>query len=84
MYSENRWALVIMTAPIYEEYEESGNDYSYYGVYDSALPENVDSILGIVVRATSFFENVIKTSSPQHAHRRKSMRKITRTLKTVK
>ena len=64
MYSENRWALVIMTAPIYEEYEESGNDYSYYGVYDSALPENVDSILGIVVRATRFFENVIMNQQP--------------------
>ncbi|OGW47232.1 MAG: hypothetical protein A2V62_00110 [Nitrospirae bacterium RBG_19FT_COMBO_58_9] len=46
--------------PIYEEYEESGNEYSYYGIYDSALLENADHVLGIVARATSFFEHVIK------------------------
>lgn len=50
--------------PIYEEYEESGNEYSYYGVYDSALLESADHALGIVARATSFFEQVIKHQQP--------------------
>ena len=49
--------------PIYEEFEESEGQYAYYGLFDSVLPENDDTILGIVVRATSFFETVIK--SPQ-------------------
>lgn len=47
--------------PIYEEYEKSGEEYAYYGVYESALPENEESVQGIVARATSFFEHVIKS-----------------------
>lgn len=50
--------------PIYEEYEKSGEEYSYYGVYESALPENEESVRGIVARATSFFEHVIKSQQP--------------------
>lgn len=50
--------------PIYEEYEESGNEYAYYGTYDSALPENAEHVLGIVNRAISFFEQVIKSHQP--------------------
>ena len=49
--------------PIYEEFDEGEGPYAYYGLYDSALPESDDTILGIVARATSFFETVIK--SPQ-------------------
>lgn len=47
--------------PFYEEYEESGNEYAYYGMYDSALPENEEQVLGIVTRAVRFFEQVIKS-----------------------
>lgn len=50
--------------PIYEEYEESGNEYAYYGVYDSVRPENADQVLSIVARATGFFEQVIKHQQP--------------------
>ncbi|MCX5723097.1 MAG: HNH endonuclease [Nitrospirae bacterium] len=50
--------------PIYEEYEEKGNDYAYYGMYDSALPVNEEQVLGIVTRATRFFEQVIKSQQP--------------------
>lgn len=50
--------------PIYEEYDENGSEYAYYGMFDSALPESSDHVLGIVVRATSFFETVIKSQQP--------------------
>lgn len=50
--------------PLYEEYQEGGSDYAYYGAYDSALPENADNVLAIVARATGFFENVIKGRQP--------------------
>jgi hypothetical protein len=50
--------------PIYEEYEENGSEQAYYGAYDSALPENKEKVLGIVARATSFFETVIKSQQP--------------------
>ena len=47
--------------PIYEEFDESEGQCAYYGLFDSVLPESDDTVLGIVVRATSFFETVIKS-----------------------
>lgn len=51
--------------PMYEEYQDSGSDYAYYGQYDSALPVNQENVAGIVGRATGFFENVIKSRQPE-------------------
>ena len=50
--------------PIYEEYDENGSESSFYGVFDSVLPEDRDCVPGIVARATGFFETVIKSQQP--------------------
>jgi len=46
--------------PIYEEYQESGYRYSYYGKYDSFSPVNEETMPGIVARASNFFGEVLK------------------------
>lgn len=51
--------------PMYEEYQDRGSDYAYYGQYDSALPVNQENVLGLVGRATEFFEGVIKSRQPE-------------------
>lgn len=45
--------------PIYEEYQESGQRYAYYGTFDSSLSENSNALEAIAVRALSFFEEVL-------------------------
>ncbi|CBK42323.1 conserved protein of unknown function, contains HNH endonuclease domain [Nitrospira defluvii] len=45
--------------PIYEEYRESGQRYSYFGHFDSSLSENSNALAAIVGRALSFFEEVL-------------------------
>jgi len=50
--------------PLYEEYQEDGSEYAYYGEFDSVLPENQETVLGIVGRAAGFFESVIKSRQP--------------------
>ena len=45
--------------PIYEEYQESGQRYAYYGTFDSSLSENSNALAAIVGRALSFFEEVL-------------------------